>query len=179
MFRFVSFFPILSVLVFLKWVGVGILFYAFAMHIPFSVTVASPQWLFSLHFVALLSSESIRLPASSTRASTHPHPQSFGPHCLFWHTFHFSVGCAGLWEVGGDGEAEIVGWRLIYVPLQWTKKSLTFSRDLVSFWTLLHCSIASVITISLPRPRLTLEKYCYSENHLAFLKRYPEFHKCD
>lgn len=103
MFRFVSFFPILSVSVFLKWVGVGILCSGFAMHIPFSVNVASPQWLFSLHFVALLSSDSIRLPASSTRTSTHPHPQSFGPHCLFWHTFHFSAGCAGLWEVGGVG----------------------------------------------------------------------------
>lgn len=51
-----------------------------------------------------------------------------------------------------------------------SKKSLTFSRDLVSFWILLHYSISSVLTISLPRPRLALEKYGFSKKYVVFLK---------
>lgn len=77
---------------------------------------------------------------------SHPSSREPRPHCLSWHTFHFLCAAQDSGQVGG-----LLVWDEIYVPLRWAKKGLTFSRDLVSSWILLHCSIPLFITISLPR----------------------------
>lgn len=162
---FVSFSPFCFC--YLKWVGVGSLFSDFGIPIfcefyKSSVIILSPfcgialKW---FHSVACQFHPSL-IPPFIHRASA--------TVCLgTLSTFSELHRTLGSWGVGGH-----CGLETNLCSFTMNQKKPHFFQDLVTFRMLLHCSVSSAITISLPKPRMALEKYCYSKNYLVFLKRY-------